>query len=65
LAVVCVDYPDIHRRAPVLGGELNLAATYDAHYFALAETERIDLFASDHRLFNTARHRFSWITLVE
>jgi len=60
-----IDRTDIHVRALVLSRELNLPAAHDAHYLALAESERVELFTSDHRLYNSARHRFPWITLVE
>jgi predicted nucleic acid-binding protein len=60
-----IDRVDIHVRALALSRELNLPAAYDAHYLALAELEGIELFTSDHRLYNNARHRYPWIRLVE
>jgi predicted nucleic acid-binding protein len=60
-----IDRVDIHMRALALSRELNLPAAYDAHYLALAELEGIELFTSNHRLYNNARHRYSWIRLIE
>lgn len=65
LGLFFVDHPEIHMRALSISHELNLPAAYDAHYLALAESEGVELFTNDHRFFNVARHRFSWITLVE
>jgi predicted nucleic acid-binding protein len=39
----------------------NLAAAYDAHYLALAERLGIDCWTADERLYNSVRHRLSWV----
>ena len=60
-----VDRFDFHFRALELSRELKLPAAYDAHYLALAESEGVDFFTSDQRLYNAAKNRVSWITLVQ
>lgn len=55
----------VHRRALAMSRELDLPAAYDAHYLALAELERVELFTSDRRLYNAAHRQCPWIRLVE
>jgi predicted nucleic acid-binding protein len=48
----------LHRRAIEIAVELELPATYDAHYLALAELRRCQLWTADRNLLNAARDRF-------
>jgi predicted nucleic acid-binding protein len=47
-----------------LASQFNLAATYDAHYLALAERENCEFWTADERLYNSVRDRFSWVRLM-
>ena len=56
--------PRIHVRALELADELGQGAVYDAHYLALAESLRCDLWTADERFFRTTtRESFAvnWI----
>jgi predicted nucleic acid-binding protein len=55
---------DLHVRAVELAAAHNLAAAYDAHYLALAERLGIDCWTADERLYNSVRHRLSWVHFV-
>lgn len=53
---------DLHRRAKALAEAYHLAATYDAHYLALAESLPADLYTCDQRLLKTLEpFRLSWV----
>ncbi len=54
----------LHERALALARSLNLPATYDAHYLALAEKFNAEFYTSDKRLFNRVKDTLSWIHLV-
>jgi predicted nucleic acid-binding protein len=54
----------LHQRAYSLAQELNLSATYDAHYLALSEQLSAEFWTCDRRLFNTVQATLSWIHLV-
>ena len=41
LPIHFIDYPDIHRDAMQIAQEASLAATYDAHYLALARENEL------------------------
>jgi len=56
--------PDLHRRSLTLAAEIMLAATYDAHYLALAERLGAELWTADARLARTAAGR-TQVHLVE
>jgi len=47
-----------------LADRLNLSASYDAHYLALAEHFNAEFWTCDRRLFNAVRSRLSWVNLV-
>jgi predicted nucleic acid-binding protein len=51
-------------RALELAIALGRSATYDAHYLALAERERCELWTADERFWNAARMTFRWIRWV-
>jgi predicted nucleic acid-binding protein len=56
----------LHQRAHTLAAQYSLAATYDAHYLALAERLDIDLWTTDAKLFNAVRSAgMEWVKLVE
>ena len=54
----------LHQRALTLAKNLNLTASYDAHYLALAEKFNAEFYTSDRRLFNSVKDVFPWINLV-
>lgn len=54
----------LYQKGHSLADELNLPATYDAHYLALSEHLNAEFWTCDRRLFNTVRSRLSWIHLV-
>ena len=58
------DPPDLHRRALALADELDLPATYDAHYLALAETLACPLWTDDRRLQSAAAGRLPGVRLI-
>ena len=43
----------------------NLTATYDAHYLALAQRLKVELWTADQRLFNGVSQFLSWVKLIE
>jgi len=51
-------HPELHTRAAMLAQQLNLGATYDAHYVALAQLFGAELWTLDARL----HRRFSEVT---
>ena len=54
-----------HRRAAQLAVRMNLQATYNAHYLALAERMSIDYWTGDKRLVNVShRHGLNWVHLI-
>jgi predicted nucleic acid-binding protein len=53
-----------HRRALAISQQFRLAATYDAHYLALAESLGCPFYTSDAKLVSAVRHHFSWVHLV-
>ena len=64
LPVTIADDPGLHPRAFDLAARFGLPAADDAHYLALAERERAELWTTDRRLTNAVRHTFSWVHLV-
>jgi len=56
--------PDIHRRALRLARQLNLPATYDAHYLAVAERSQATFWTADARLVRAVRPSLPWVRLL-
>jgi predicted nucleic acid-binding protein len=54
----------LHVRASQLATQHRLAATYDAHYLALAERLGVELWTADSRLVNAVSERLPWVRLV-
>lgn len=54
-----------HQRALVLSRQFKLAAAYDAHYLALAESLGCGFFTSDARLFRAVSSELAWVNLVQ
>jgi predicted nucleic acid-binding protein len=54
----------LHRRAAELAHELGLAAAYDAHYLALAETLACELWTTDAKLTRRVSAILRWVRLV-
>ena len=65
LPIAVVDDDDLHLQAFDIGRRFNLSAAYDAHYLALAEREGVEFWTTDRRLYNTVRHRLSWVRHVD
>ena len=55
---------DLHRNALSLSQRYSLAATYDAHYLALAELLEADFWTMDRRLFDAVRTNLQWVKLL-
>jgi predicted nucleic acid-binding protein len=53
----------LHQSALALSRRLSLAATYDAHYLALAERMGASFWTADKRLFNSVSGQLNWIHL--
>lgn len=51
----------LHRRAVTIAERYDLPATYDAHYLALAETLKCDLWTADQRLLRQMREGVAWL----
>jgi predicted nucleic acid-binding protein len=56
---------DLHRRALEIAGEHALPAVDDAHYLALAERLRAELWTADRRLCQAVGAAMPWVRLVE
>jgi predicted nucleic acid-binding protein len=55
---------ELHTKAWEIAKALNQRKAYDAHYLALAEIERCELWTSDRRLYNAVGDRMPWLKLV-
>ena len=55
------DDASLNIRAVQLAQQFGLAATYDAHYLALAESKGCELWTADMRLWNSTRSKLDWI----
>ncbi|MBX2998216.1 MAG: type II toxin-antitoxin system VapC family toxin [Caldilineaceae bacterium] len=56
---------EIHARALLLADNYMLAATYDAHYLAVAEKFDAELWTLDRRLYKQMSPLFTWINTVD
>ena len=56
--VAIIDPPDIYDRALALASALQLEATYDALYLALAESQACEMWTADRRLVRSVQLRF-------
>jgi predicted nucleic acid-binding protein len=56
---------DLNRRALALASAYGLTATYDAHYLALAERLRAELWTADRRLARAVQPKLDWVHYVE
>ena len=59
-----VDGIDLHLRAWDLATRLHLPTVSDAHYLALAEERRCDLWTADRRLAKAVKGKLSYVRLV-
>ncbi len=62
-----IDYHDevgLHGEAARIAARFGQAATYDAHYLALAERLGIDLWTTDRRLVKAVGDQLPWVRLV-
>lgn len=56
---------ELHLAALSIAGRFNLAASYDAHYLALAERTEAEFWTADRRLYNSVRHHLQWVNYVD
>ena len=54
-------YEEISTQAMEFAHQLDLSATYDAHYLALAFHENCEYWTADTRLWNIVKRKFSWV----
>lgn len=54
-------HEDVSTQAMEFAHQLNLPATYDAHYLALALHENCEYWTADKRLWNIVKGKFSWV----
>jgi predicted nucleic acid-binding protein len=54
----------VHPRALELMERFGLPTAYDAHYLALAESQRCECWTADERLWNTVRHELAWVRWI-
>ena len=64
LDIVLYGDAELHRRALQLAESLSLAATYDAHYLALAERLGAEFWTADRRLARAVRSALPWVNLL-
>jgi len=60
-------YGDIllHYQAARLARNLELSATYDAHYLALCEKYGVEFWTADKRLYNSVHSALPWVHLLQ
>jgi predicted nucleic acid-binding protein len=56
-----LEYAELSKRAITLAQQYSLAATYDAHYLALAEHAKCEYWTADSRLYNAVRDKLPWV----
>ncbi len=62
LPINLINENGLHLRAHEIAMQYNLPATYDAHYLALAEQMKADLWTADMRLVNTLKpFKLKWV----
>jgi predicted nucleic acid-binding protein len=62
LPINLINESGLHLRAREIAMQYNLPATYDAHYLALAEQKKADLWTADMRLVNTLKpFKLKWV----
>jgi len=54
----------IHPRALELMERFGLPTAYDAHYLALAESERCECWTADERLWNSVKRELAWVRWI-
>ena len=54
-------YKEISKQAMEYARQFALAATYDAHYLALAQREHCEYWTADTRLWNNVKGKLSWV----
>jgi predicted nucleic acid-binding protein len=66
LPINLINENNLHLRAREIAMQYNLPATYDAHYLALAEWMKADLWTADMRLVNTLKpFKLKWVKGIE
>ncbi len=61
LRITVFGHADLHRHALRLANRLNLAASYDAHYLALAEMFGAEFWTTDRRLAEAVGAALPWV----
>lgn len=64
LPIEFADTESMHDRALLLASRFDLAATYDAHYLALAEELDCEFWTADKRLAGAVQLELDWVNLV-
>jgi predicted nucleic acid-binding protein len=54
----------IHPRALELMERFGLPTAYDAHYLAVAESERCECWTADERLWNSVKRELAWVRWI-
>jgi predicted nucleic acid-binding protein len=54
----------VHPRALELMQRFGLRTAYDAHYLALAESQRCECWTADERLWNTVKRELGWVRWI-
>jgi len=63
LNIVTMMDTNLHQRALQMAQMLQLPATYDAHYLALAERMGAEFWTLDGKLVNKVKSQLSWVNL--
>lgn len=64
LRIAVDEDPPLHRDALLLAHRFGRPSTYDAHYLALAEREKCELWTGDERLYNAVHQSIPWIRWI-
>ncbi len=64
LRITVFGHADLHRRALRLANRMNLDASYDAHYLALAEMFGAEFWTTDRRLADAVKAVLPWVNLL-